>query len=192
MDSCDWLVLYVYKRDGETTDHLLLHCPSAREMRNMVFSLFEIKQVMPRGVVELLASWPSKFSKHSKAMIWNMIPYCLLWVFGRRGMLRLLKGVRDWFLTWSFIPQNFFWVNNCLKCLYFATLSDLLDSCTFHASFWLTFCCVHSTLSMYVGSLYSFILFSMKNYYLSKKEKKIIMSGEVWMTGPSCLMGYIW
>ena len=121
-----------------------------------------------------------------------MIPYCLLWVFGRRGMLRLLKGVRDWFLTWSFIPQNFFWVNNFFKCLYFASLSDLLDSCTFHASFWLTFCCVRSTLSMYVGSFYSFILFSMKYYYLSKKEKKIIMSGEVWMTGPSCLMWYIW
>ena len=63
------MVLYVYKRDGETTDHLLLHCPVAREMRNMVFSLFEIKWVMPRGVGELLASGPSKFSKHSKVVI---------------------------------------------------------------------------------------------------------------------------
>ena len=62
-------MLYVYKRDGETTDHLLLHCPVAREMRNMVFSLFEIKWVISRGVVELLVNWPSKFSKHSKAVI---------------------------------------------------------------------------------------------------------------------------
>ena len=62
-------MLCVYKRDGETTDHLLLHCPVAREMRNMVFSLFEIKWVMPIGVGELLASWPSKFSKHSEVVI---------------------------------------------------------------------------------------------------------------------------
>ena len=33
---------YMCKRDEETIDHLLLHCPTARELWDMVFSLFEI------------------------------------------------------------------------------------------------------------------------------------------------------
>ena len=35
---------YMCKRDEETIDHFLLHCPIARELWDMVFSLFEIQE----------------------------------------------------------------------------------------------------------------------------------------------------
>lgn len=54
------------------------HCPKAREMWNVVFSLFGVHWVMRCAVVELLASWPGKFSKHRTVVIWSMIPHCLI------------------------------------------------------------------------------------------------------------------
>ena len=49
-------------------------------LRNKVCSLFGVHWVMPRGVVELLASWSSKFNRHKTKVLWSMIPYCLMWV----------------------------------------------------------------------------------------------------------------
>jgi hypothetical protein len=43
------------KVDGESVDNLFLHCVMARELWNMVFSLFGIQWVMLRRVVDLLA-----------------------------------------------------------------------------------------------------------------------------------------
>ena len=43
------------KRDGETIDRLLLHCPIARELWNMVFSLFGVHLVMLKRVIDMLA-----------------------------------------------------------------------------------------------------------------------------------------
>ena len=70
----DWCC--VCKRNGETIDHLLLHCPVSQELWNMLFTIwgrvglffnktfhylsqkkknFEVHWVMPHSVVELLA-----------------------------------------------------------------------------------------------------------------------------------------
>lgn len=46
----------VCKKDGEIIDHLLIHCPIAKELWNMVFLLFGVQWTMPSGVAELLAS----------------------------------------------------------------------------------------------------------------------------------------
>ena len=70
----DWCCMS--KKDGETIDHLLLHWPLARELWNMEFSLIGVSWVMPRGIVKL---WAAKFNKCKSAVIWSMIPHCLMW-----------------------------------------------------------------------------------------------------------------
>lgn len=46
----------------------------------MVFTLFGVFWVMPKGVVELLARWLGKFSMHRNGVIWNMVSLCLMYV----------------------------------------------------------------------------------------------------------------
>jgi len=85
------------KRGEETIDHLIMHCSIARELWNLVFPLFGVQWRM----VELLATWFRKFNKHRSAVIWAMISHCLIFlcgVFYLKGMLVLLKEVRDLFM----------------------------------------------------------------------------------------------
>ena len=119
------------KRAGETSNHSFLHCSVARKMWNMVFSLFGVYWVMLRGVVELLASWSGKFSRHRIQWFgtWSFVALC--GVFGGRGMLGLLKGVKDQFTIWSFPSST--WTNALGACT-LISLFNLLDKFTFHAS----------------------------------------------------------
>ena len=43
------------KCNGESVDHLFLHCPVAMDMWAMVFGLFGVSWVMPQSVLGLLA-----------------------------------------------------------------------------------------------------------------------------------------
>ena len=82
----DWCCMC--KRDGETSDHLFLHCSPARDLFlhcslakdlwSTLFSLFGVARVMPSGVVELLAYWSDKFNQHRNGAIWNISPHCLM------------------------------------------------------------------------------------------------------------------
>jgi hypothetical protein len=45
------------KRDGESVDHILLHCDVASALWNNIFSHFSISWVMPRRVLDLVACW---------------------------------------------------------------------------------------------------------------------------------------
>jgi hypothetical protein len=51
----DWCCMC--KEDGESIDHLFLHCNAANELWQLVFSKFGIWWVMPYHVVDLLAYW---------------------------------------------------------------------------------------------------------------------------------------
>ena len=84
------------KWNGEAIDHLLLHCPIARELWNIVCSLFEVHWVMLHGVVEveLLASWSDNFNRHKSSVVWSMIHHCLIWGIWREKLPR------------NFIPMN--------------------------------------------------------------------------------------
>ena len=123
------------KRSGKTTDHLLLHCPVTREMWNIVFSLFGINWVMPRGVVELLASWPSKFNRHRNEAIWGMTLIASWGICWDRNA-RTFEGHERFIpnLKLLFLKTLFKWII-ALGVFTFVYLPDLLDSCTFHASF---------------------------------------------------------
>ena len=86
----DWCCMC--KKDGESIDHLLLHCHVARELWNMVFSLFGVHWVMPCHVVDLLASWLYKCSRRKSLVIWSMTPHCIMWGIWRERNARTFEG----------------------------------------------------------------------------------------------------
>ena len=64
--------------DGETINHLLIHCEMAGGLWSFVFRKFGILWVLPGCVRDLFFGWYNGLGKiHSK--IWNMVPLCLLW-----------------------------------------------------------------------------------------------------------------
>ena len=64
--------------NGETVDHLLLHCEKAYWLWSLVFKSFGISWVLPRLVVDTLFGWWNWFGKHFSS-IWNLVPLCLMW-----------------------------------------------------------------------------------------------------------------
>ena len=77
----DWC--YMYKSNGESVDHLLLHCPIVYKLWSMVFTLFGIYWAMPKTLVELLAWWQGNFGHHRNGVIWMAVPHCLMWCIWR-------------------------------------------------------------------------------------------------------------
>ena len=62
---------WLYESDGESVDHLLLHCGAARALWNAFFSRFGLCWVMPCTVNELFASWWTGGRSRS-AVVWKM------------------------------------------------------------------------------------------------------------------------
>jgi hypothetical protein len=52
VDKC-----FLCKRDGESVNHLLLHCDVASTMWNNIFTRFGMSWVMPSRVIDLFACW---------------------------------------------------------------------------------------------------------------------------------------
>ena len=70
------------KCNGESVDHLFLHCPVAMDLWSMAFGLFGVSLVMPQSVVGLLACWQYK---------WLIVPHCLLWCLWRERNKRCFE-----------------------------------------------------------------------------------------------------
>ncbi len=80
----DWC--YMCKANGESIDHLFLHCSIARDLWSMVLSVFGVWWVMPCHVLALLTCWSSGFKRYKFADIWDLIPHCVMWViWGERN-----------------------------------------------------------------------------------------------------------
>jgi hypothetical protein len=73
--------------DGESVDHLLLHCGVACALWNFILSRFGLCWVMPGSVKELFACWWSSGRSRS-AVAWKMIPLCLMWCIWRERNAR--------------------------------------------------------------------------------------------------------
>lgn len=70
--NVDFIVIYWFcmcKRDGETSNHLVITLLYSQRAMEHDISLFEVAWVMPRGAVEPLASWLAKFSRHRNGVI---------------------------------------------------------------------------------------------------------------------------
>ena len=77
----DWCCMC--KGEGESVNHLLLHCEVARTLWNEVFVRLAMVWVMPKTVEATLASWPSIRGRQPIRAMWKMIPICILWSLWR-------------------------------------------------------------------------------------------------------------
>ena len=85
----DWC--YMCKSNGESVDHLLLHCPIVYKLWSMVFTLFGIHWAMPKIVVELLACWQGNFGHYRNGVIWMAVPHYLMWCIWRERNNRFFE-----------------------------------------------------------------------------------------------------
>ena len=84
----DWCIMC--RCNGETVNHLLLHCDKAYKLWSWIFRSFGISWVLPRSVAEMLFSWWNWFGKHSSS-IWNLAPLCLMWCIWRERNWRTFE-----------------------------------------------------------------------------------------------------
>uniref|UniRef100_A0A2N9F2D7 Reverse transcriptase domain-containing protein n=1 Tax=Fagus sylvatica TaxID=28930 RepID=A0A2N9F2D7_FAGSY len=102
--------------NGETVEHLLLHCHVAGALWNWIFQAFGISWVMSGTVADLLHSWWNGLGRHSSD-IWNFAPACLMWTIWKERNQRTFEDVSktdnqilegfiqtlfDWSKTWGF------------------------------------------------------------------------------------------
>ncbi len=78
--------------NGETVDHLLLHCPLAGVLWNWIFLIFGIHWVLSATVASLLFSWQNGLGQHSSD-IWNIVPVCLMWTIWKECNQRTFEDV---------------------------------------------------------------------------------------------------
>ena len=102
--------------NGETVEHLLLHCPVVDVLWNWVYQAFGIHWVISGTVADLLFSWWNGLGHHSSD-IWNFVPACLMWTIWKERNQRtfedafkadnqILEGfiltLFDWSKAWGF------------------------------------------------------------------------------------------
>jgi hypothetical protein len=79
------------KKNGESVDHLLLHCEEAARLWNYVFTLFGVEWVMPRSFHDLLACWNGVGGRDISKIIWRMVPLCVTWCIWRERNARTFE-----------------------------------------------------------------------------------------------------
>ena len=120
------------KADGESIDHLLLHCVYAKELWDMVFAMFGIHWVMRGRVRDLFACWQGKMGRHLNDMIWRFVPHCLMWCFWRECNTRIFEGCEQHVdeLKILFLCTLFERMSS-IRLFCFSTLLEFKDFCCF-------------------------------------------------------------
>lgn len=75
--------LCMYKRDVECVNHLLSHCPVARELLMLLPSLSRTQWVMPASSAALVYTWRGCLVQRRARDIWRVAPLCLWWTARR-------------------------------------------------------------------------------------------------------------
>ena len=90
LNLVDWCIMC--RCNGETVDHLLLHCEKAFQLWSLVFRSFGISWVLPKSVADTLFGWRNWLGKHSSS-IWNLAPLCLMWCIWRERNWRTFEDM---------------------------------------------------------------------------------------------------
>jgi hypothetical protein len=81
------------KKNGESIDHLLLHCEVACDLWSYILILFGVEWVMPRTVLKLLTNWGALVGYGRAKEAWRLASLCLLWCIWRERNARLFEDV---------------------------------------------------------------------------------------------------
>jgi hypothetical protein len=81
---------WLCESDGESVDHLLLHCGVANALWNVIFSWFGLCWVIPGLVRELFVCWWMGGRSRS-AVVWKMVHLCLIWCIWREFNARCFE-----------------------------------------------------------------------------------------------------
>ena len=68
---------YMCKEEEETRVHILLHCPKARILWQLLFALFSVQWVMHSSVRGLILSWGGFPIGRKRKKAWKVAPLCL-------------------------------------------------------------------------------------------------------------------
>jgi hypothetical protein len=79
------------KKNGESVDHLLIHCEMATYLWHYVFALFGMEWVMPQKVIDLFACWSQMGGRDLFRNIWRMVPLCVMWCIWRERNARFFE-----------------------------------------------------------------------------------------------------
>lgn len=60
--------------DGESIDHILIHCPFTVDIWNAMLQGFNMRWVFPRQVNSLLSGWRTSAFNAKGKRIWGMVP----------------------------------------------------------------------------------------------------------------------
>ena len=123
---------------------MLLHCTVAQELWSLIFVLFGITWVMPRGMVDLLLCWSDRFGKYEAGAIWKAIPHCLMWCIWRKRYNRVFVGEELSIpaLKSSFLQTLYDWLK-ASNLVYCNSLAEMFDRCAVESLLSVWCCCVH-------------------------------------------------
>lgn len=97
-------------------NHLLLHCPVAMELWNLLFCLFNVSWVMPRSIKELFLCW-SLYKHRRRNLFWEAAPPGVCWIMWKERNRRVFDNVEGSisFLKNTFLRTLFFWCSESRK-----------------------------------------------------------------------------
>ena len=126
----DWCCMC--KRNGESVDHLLLHCPLAWELWSMVLGLFRVHWVMLCHVLDFWAGWQGHYGNHCNLVVWRMVPHCVMWCLWRERNGRHFEDCKGSVsaLILLFFHTLYEWVFS-LGIFSINSMTDLIDYCSF-------------------------------------------------------------
>jgi hypothetical protein len=122
----------MYKKNGESIDHLLLHCEVARDLWSYILVLFGVECVMPRTVLEVLTSWGALVGYGRDKEVRRLAPLCLLWCIWWERNVRLFEDVETSMVELRKRLLNMFYIwiapHHCLNAFTFVDFLNFFSS----------------------------------------------------------------
>ncbi|RZC47279.1 hypothetical protein C5167_040215 [Papaver somniferum] len=80
-------------RDGETANHLLIHCDVAWRIWGIFLKDWNIKWATPPDIITLISSWPTRSTSRRNGLVLKVLPAAIIWNLWEERNLRAFQGV---------------------------------------------------------------------------------------------------